>query len=313
MTMYKIEKVSFPMNSCIQFSLNALSLLSISLSVFLVLSNGALAAACSKDSAGKITSSVACTTDTDLRILTFYEVGLCTTRPNAPSINTSFNSANVCKKLFENPVGTRVGISATGSTPLTGGKPQNVDYGTYGFSYFIFDARAGIKTVATFSSPRSTDGSSTGNIARETGSTCWTRSGDKFNWNPTAWSVTPSNIVCGNSVSGYDIAWTLQNSLASGSGVYSQSLNTIQGTYDVFLIKTDGTLASTSSDRDMGDVAKVLVLVPKGVTIDQYTSNVDLSFKVLDGTNVDQQRIGGVDYLYDLAGSGNIVIRLSAN
>ncbi|MDA9116190.1 hypothetical protein N9K66_06610 [Planktomarina temperata] len=280
----------------------------------LLLSAGmANAAACTLNANGEITDTSSCTTDTETRVLTIYEIGLCTSQPSGPTVATPFDSSTSCGLLFGNAIGTRVGISSSGSTALTGSVAPTVDLGTYTHLYMFMDVRAGINTSVKFASPRSTDSSAAGNTARETGELCWTKSGDQYNWRPTAWSVTPTNIVCGSSIADQDIAWTLQNSLGPNSAVFSSTVTSSAGTFQVYLTKTDQTLATTSSDSSMGDVARVLVTAPIDISITKNTKNVDLSFKVLDGTNVDQLANGASSYIYDLAGNGAIFIRATAS
>ena len=270
-------------------------------------------ATCTVNANGEVTDTTACTTDTDLRIMTIYEIGLCLSEPTGPTTTSAFQPTSSCTKIFDNSVGSRVGIRSSGSTALNGSAPLDINTGNYSWMYLFMDPRAGINTNVTFSSARSTDSSSSGNTARETGTKCWTKSGDKYNWYPNAWSVTPTNIVCGNTISGQDTAWTLQNSLDASSGVYYQAVSTAGGTYKIHLTKTDKTRATTSSATSMGDVAKVLVLAPVSTSITDDTRTIDLSFKVLDGTNVDQITNSGTTYLYDLAGSGNIVIQVTTS
>jgi hypothetical protein len=290
-----------------------LSVIVLGLTLYLSPTSQANAAACSINSNGEVTDTSSCTTDTNIRLLTIYEIGLCTSQPSGPTASVAFDSTTNCGLLFGNNEGSTVAITSSGSTALTGSVPPTVDLGTYTHLYMFMGTKAGINTSVKFATARSTDSASSGTTARETGTTCWTKAGDKYNWNPDAWSVTPSNIACGSTITNQDTAWTLQNSLGPNSAVFSQTITTSAGTYEVYLTKIDRTLATTATDNSMGNVAKVLVTAPINVVVNKNTKNVNLSFKILDSTNVDQVTVGGTSFVYDLAGNGAIFIRTTAN
>jgi hypothetical protein len=52
----------------------------------------------------------------------------------------------------------------------------------------------------------------------------------------------------------------------------------------------------------MGNVARVWITAPIDAVVTKNTNNINLSFKVLSNTNVDQVTVGGTSFVHDLAG-----------
>jgi len=272
-------------------------------------------AACSIDNSNRITSTSGCTADAIQRRLNIYEMGLCPTEPSPPTQTTAFDSS-ACSIIFRSGAkASSVTISNQGSSPLLGSK-YRPDNGSYQSMYLIMSTESGIKARVTFDSVRSTDGSRTAGAysPRETGTHCWTKDGRTYNMRTGNWASaerqTPPHIVCGDDVVGLGFSTVVQNSLDAQSAVFSQSVPTSSGLYKVHLIGYDNKLASYSGNDATGDVGKVLVYVPQNITVSDSANGMKISFRLLDATNVDQLSYSGTNYLYDLAGSGNIEIMI---
>jgi len=279
-------------------------------------------AACSTNSNGEITTSTECTANAVARRLMIYELGLCTGSTSSlsaahPTASVTFNpSGNGCTKIFSNTNGAIVDFTSTESTQPDGVYTRPPD-GSYNSLYMILSAvRGGIKAYFDFSSTRNIDDTAGGIYnSSASGTKCWTENDFSYNWSATSWDVSQPDVNCGAALSSdYGFAETYQNSLASNAALFSETVTTQIGDVDIFLLKSDNTLATTASADSMGNVSKFAVIAPKStVTVREEYNNMEITFKVLDGTNVDQKvdTSTGDIYVYGLNGNGGIDTQIS--
>jgi len=285
------------------------------------LSSLTYSAACSTNSNGEITTSTECTANAVARRLMIYELGICTGTTSSlsaahPTSSRTFNPyGNGCSRIFRNTDGVIVDFTSTLSTPLTGNYYRPPD-GTYNSLYMILSAeRGGIKANFDFSSTRNIDDTASSYNSSASGTKCWTENGTHYNWSASSWDISQSDVNCGSSLStDYGFAETKQNSLTSNAALFSQTISTQNGDVNLFLLKSDNTLATLASADSMGNVSKLGVIAPKSsITVREEHNTMSIGFKVLDGTNIDQKvdSSTGDIYVYGLNGNGGISTQIS--
>ena len=287
------------------------------------LSSLTYSAVCSTNSNGEITTSTECTANAVARRLMIYEIGLCEGRSSTmsaahPTASKAFIPDRMgvsCSRIFNNPDGVIVDFTSTLSTPLTGNYYRPPD-GTYNSLYMILSAeRGGIKANFDFSSTRNIDDTASSYNSSASGTKCWTENGTHFNWSASSWDISQSDVNCGSSLStDYGFSETKQNSLTSNAALFSQTISTQIGDVDIFLLKSDNTLATSASADSMGNVSKLGVIAPKSsITVREEHNTMSIGFKVLDGTNIDQKvdTSTGDIYVYGLNGNGGIDTQIS--
>ncbi len=121
--------------------------------------------------------------------LTVYELGLCTSFPDAPT-TTSAAGLLSCTTVYENNAGIVVSVSSTDPpVALSGGTVTVPPAGDYGFGYVLLSNTISVATSVTFSEEQTGQA-----IGSDTGPVCWTVEGEQSSL------LDPPTSECGDSV-----------------------------------------------------------------------------------------------------------------
>ena len=234
-----------------------------------------------------------CSTQPTTQILTFYKVAFCPALPTIPTGTTAIGITN-CSTVFENTAGAPVSIvKGIGTTP--NGTFSAPPYGKYTFAYLELSHVITYKGnfVFTGTAADSKARSST-NVALGvgTGPNCHTN-GDATNF----YFGSLRGITCtGAVVNGGDGAVNsnvIVNSFSDFEGVYgliADSGVTI-GTH-IYLIQSNGKLASGSTSNNNLNVAKLIFLLPINVNVTPDTAGYNLKYNNTRGMDVLQLKNG---------------------
>jgi hypothetical protein len=221
----------------------------------------------------------ACETQPTTQNIIFHKVAFCTALPTEPTSTTATGMTN-CSTVFENTAGATVSIQkGIGTTP--NGTFTDPPYGNYTFAYvelspvFTYKTNLVFNGVTAFSS----DATGTG------GANCQTNGLEDYN-HLYGGVLEHGGITCQVGVGvATDTNITL-NSLDSERELYAGRFAGTNGNIDVYLIKTDGTLANGSELNLNLNVAKVIAFVPITVKITPDTSSYNLLYNNTRGMTV---------------------------
>jgi hypothetical protein len=211
------------------------------------------------------------------------KVAFCTALPTAPTSTTATGMAN-CSTVFENTAGATVSIQkGTGVTPA--GTFTDPPYGNYTFAYVELNPVITYKANLVFTNANalSSDGAAVG-------PNCHTNGIPYFYWD-TLKGITCTGAAAGVAVDTTNTINSLDNNAAVYSGETTEGTN--PGTTRGFLIKTNGTLATTSSSGTIGDVAKLVFVMPMTTNITPDTTSFNLLYNNTRGMIVWQNADGG--------------------
>jgi len=237
---------------------------------------------CTKDVNGAITSVDSCYVQPDEYYMTIYKMGLCTAQPVAPTTGVAADLSS-CTTVFENLTGSRIMAVKGVSGKLTGtmARPAN---GTYTHGYVLAAPQFEIKTKNTFSTPRT----AAGDLASPIGSTCWSTSATAYVYTgPTVTRVAyPGTCNATLDPLTHGVAITSMNSFTS----YVQNLTPTSTFTDpsgtnAYLVSNTMKLG-TGVGLGMGDITRLLGVVPMPVTVSAATTGMDISFKVSQGATL---------------------------
>jgi len=250
------------------------------------ISNSAPATTLTRDNAACAATITASDTECEAQPTTqniiFHKVAFCTALPTEPTSTTATGMTS-CTTVFENTAGATVSIQkGAGTTPNgTFTDPPN---GNYTFAYVelspVFTYKANLVFSAT-PIAKSSDGSGGG-------INCHTNGSDYFHR-----QTSLSGITCQAGVGVATNTNVTLNSLNPDAGLYAARFTGTNGNTDVYLIKSNGTLATTSGDASIGDVAKVIAFVPMTANITPDTTSYNLLYNNTRGMTVWQDANGG--------------------
>ena len=235
-----------------------------------------------------------CSTQPSTQILTFYKVAFCSALPTIPTATTAIGITN-CSTVFENTAGAPVSIvKGIGTTP--NGTFSAPPYGKYTFAYLELSHVITYKGnfVFTGTAADSKARSST-NVALGvgTGPNCHTNGAtDNFYFGSLRGITCTGAVVNGGD--GAVNSNVIVNSFSDFEGVYGAIVDdgvTI-GTH-IYLIQSNGKLASGSTSNNNLNVAKLIFLLPINVNVTPDTAGYNLKYNNTRGMDVLQLRIGG--------------------
>lgn len=240
-----------------------------------------------------------CETEPDGYEITVYNLYLCTSAPTLPTTSSGPDlDAGGCVLIFENSSGSTVSVTKGGSTELDGTftRPAN---DTYSHGYAKMNNTFGLTAQIELDGPK--DGFNGG-----TGVYCSTVSGSGTHQQS---STHTNSSICGAS--------------PTTAGKFVETLNHFDGVGEAFAATAtanniNGTSASItgilvdSSENQASGETEVerlhgLVTFASAVTFTDSTSQVDLSFNVGQGMNLND---GGSDQLFIGSGPFQAIIRV---
>jgi hypothetical protein len=175
-----------------------------------------------------------------------------------------------CSTVFENTAGAMVTIQkGIGTTP--DGTFTAPPYGNYEYAYVELSPVLTYKASLVFSAAKAL--SSTTALNTGGGSTtCRTNGTNNFYWD------TLRGITCGDGLAAADTTNTI-NSLDNNEALYGGTITgTNGGTTHIYLIQSNGTLASGSSSGVNANAAKLIFFIPMTANITPDTTSYNLLY-----------------------------------
>jgi len=231
-----------------------------------------------------------CETTPTTQKITIYKVAFCTAVPTAPTSTTATGMTS-CSTVFENTAGATITIQkGIGTTPDGTFTPP--PYGNYTYAYVELSPVLGYKASFVFNTAKAL--SSDAPLNATTGfTTCWTNGTKNFFWDFL------NGITCGNGVPDPKDTTNTMNSLDNGAAWYGGILTDDEaansgnsGTTHVYLVQSNGTLASGSSEGVNANAAKLIFFMPTTTNITPDTTSYNLLYNNTRGMVVWLNRNG---------------------
>ena len=231
-----------------------------------------------------------CSTQPTTQILTFYKVAFCPALPTIPTSTTAIGITN-CSTVFENTAGATVSIvKGIGTTP--NGTFSAPPYGKYTFAYIELSHVVTYKANLVFSST-TLRSSSDKYVSGGVGPNCHTNGATDNYYFGSLRGITCTGAVV-NGGDGAVNSNVIVNSFSDFEGVYgliADSGVTI-GTH-IYLIQSNGKLASGSTSNNNFNVAKLIFLLPINVNVTPDTTGYNLKYNNTEGMDVLQLNTSG--------------------
>jgi hypothetical protein len=218
------------------------------------------------------TVSVLCETQPTIQSIIFHKVAFCTAIPTAPTLTAATVMTN-CSTVFENTAGATVSIEkGVGAIPAgTFTDPPN---GTYTYAYVELSPTITYKANLVFNA-------GTGALAQsslggaEIGPNCHTN-GTAYRY----WDFLKGITCTGNVVTEAVDTINFINSFDNNEALYGGTLNdgTNPGITHLYLIQSNGTLASGATSGTDGNVAKLIFFLPMTANITADTTSYNLLY-----------------------------------
>ena len=213
----------------------------------------------------------------------FYKVAFCTALPTEPTGTTATGMTN-CTTVFENTAGATVSIQkGTGTTP--NGTFTDPPYGNYTFAYVELSPVVTYKSNLVLSNTNALSSTAVndtvaGGVNCQTNGTAYTHWGNLL------------GITCQTEVGVAANTNVTLNSLDNNGELYAARFPGTNGNTDVYLVKSNGTLATGSTLGGNLNVAKVIAFVPITVNITPDTTSYNLLYNNTRGMTVWQNANG---------------------
>ncbi len=217
-----------------------------------------------------------CETTPTTQKITIYKVAFCTALPTAPTSTTATGMTN-CTTVFENTAGANVTIQkGIGTTPDGTFTPP--PYGNYTYAYVELSPVLAYKASFVFTTAKAL--SSDAALGATTGFTnCQTNGTKNFFWDFL------KGITCQAEVVAAADTTNTMNSLDNGEAWYGGILTDDEsansgnsGTTHVYLVQSNGTLASGSSEGVNANAAKLIFFMPTTANITPDTTSYNLLY-----------------------------------
>ena len=240
-----------------------------------------------------VANGTVCETTPTTQKITIYKVAFCTALPTVPTSTTATGMTN-CTTVFENTAGSLVTIQkGVGTTP--GGTFTDPSFGNYTYAYVELSPVLTYKASLVFTTEKAL--SSTTGVGATTGfTTCRTNGTNNFYWD------TLRGITCGDGLAAADTTNTM-NSFDNNEGLYGGTLTegTNSGTTHLYLIQSNGILASGSSSGVNANAAKLIFFMPMTANITPDTTSYNLLYNNTRGMIVWQNlNTGGNGTFYNI-------------
>lgn len=229
-----------------------------------------------------------------------YEMGLCRSAPNAPTVNSALDLSN-CVVVVKSAAGLTVSVRKGLATALDSSAVTAPPAGSYTHGYALLSPSYEVAGTFTFQSARQPRyaGSGTG-----IGTKCWTKPGVVF---ANAAPRVDMPFDCGSNPPATPGAIVSHiNSFDGFSQQYSYQRQDVEGKlHQVHLLTSDLKLASSAGKDTLGtagsgvDRMVGIMTLPAGSS--NPVSNMDLSFSISEGaTVIFDSTVGGVKTLYGI-------------
>jgi len=215
---------------------------------------------------------IVCETRPTTQKIIFHKVAFCTAIPTAPTSTTAIGMTN-CTTVFENTAGATVSIEkGVGAIPAgTFTDPPN---GTYTYAYVELSPTITYKANLVFNA-------GTGALAKSSlggeaiGPNCHTN-GTAYRY----WDFLKGITCTGNVVTEAVDTINFINSFDNNEALYGGTLNdgTNPGITHLYLIQSNGTLASGATSGTDGNVAKMIFFLPMTANITADTTSYNLLY-----------------------------------
>ena len=228
-----------------------------------------------------------CSTQPATQILTFYKVAFCRAIPTIPTGTTAISITN-CKTVFENTAGATVSIvKGIGTTP--NGTFSAPPYGKYTFAYLELSHVITYKANLVFAS-RTLRSSSDIYVSGGVGPNCHTNGATNIYYLGDLRGMTCTGNSVGNASETNVIVNSFSdNGAAEYDGIISEG-ETV-GTH-VYLIQSNGKLASGSTTNNNVNVEKLIFLLPINATVTSDTKSYNLKYNNTRGVDILQLKTG---------------------
>ena len=239
-----------------------------------------------------VANGTVCETTPTTQKITIYKVAFCTALPTVPTSTTATGMTN-CTTVFENTAGAPVSIQkGVGTTPV--GTFTDPPYGNYTYAYVELSPVLTYKASLTFLTAKALS-SDTGVGATTGFTTCRTNGTTNFYWDFL------KGITCGDGLAAADTTNTI-NSLDNNEALYGGTITgTNGGTTHIYLIQSNGTLASGSSSGVNANAAKLIFFMPMTANITPDTISYNLLYNNTRGMIVWQNlNTGGNGTFYNI-------------
>ena len=240
-----------------------------------------------------------CSTQPTTQILTIYKVAFCSTLPTVPTNTRAIGITN-CSTVFENTAGAPVSIAkGIGTTP--NGTFSAPPYGEYTFAYVELSHVITYKANLVFTGTDTTSKArSSSNVADGvgTGPNCHTNGDENNYYFGSLRGITCTGAVVGNAVNSNVIVNSFNDKTEVYGGIVDEGVTV--GTH-LYLIQSNGKLASGSALNSISNVAKLIFLLPINVKVTPDTTGYNLKYNNTRGMDVLQSRNGGGGPNFNLA------------
>jgi hypothetical protein len=233
---------------------------------------------------GAISDTRECTFLPEEYSFTTYEIGLCTSQPNAPSAGTPFNGEN-CSVVFTNIDGADTTLTDLDTQVNLQGEISRPPNAIYTYAYAVLSPTLSLKTSIDFTANRTatykygTDG---------TGTRCWTTASDLWGYSNDPWGNLNEFVfvACGSSTTPKGRLNFHFNSFWNQSQFINTAIFPIGSAYLITNLQELATVAP-SGYGDWGDVNKLLWIAPITATaITDQVAGLQLRLNLREGAKV---------------------------
>jgi hypothetical protein len=224
-----------------------------------------------------------CEAQPAIQNIIFHKVAFCTAVPTEPTDTTATGMTN-CSTVFENTAGATVSIQKGVGTEPTG-TFSDPPYGKYTFAYVELSPVVTYKSNLVLSNTNALS-STAANDTVAGGVNCQTNGTAYTHWGNLL------GITCQTDVGVAANTNVTLNSLTNNGELYAARFPGTNGNTDVYLVKSNGTLATGSTLGGNLNVAKVIAFVPITVNITPDTTSYNLLYNNTRGMTVWQNANG---------------------
>ncbi len=222
-----------------------------------------------------------CDYEPDTYSITIYQLGLCTSAPTAPDVD-SVAGLSSCTTVYNNPAGATISVSTAAPVVLSGGTVTVPPAGTYAYGYVILANTIRVATSITFTTPR------TGQVGGTSGPVCWTVDQSLLRYDPFT-----NTSQCDSSVGPVGTLTVLFNTLAGEALIYSGS-ETIPETGDLltaYLLESTGFILRNNIDEPSTTANRILGVLTflSPVIVPAQPVSFDIAFRTSSGLGINSE------------------------
>ena len=250
-------------------------------------------------------NGIECEAQPEIQNVIFHKVAFCTALPTEPTGTTATGMTN-CKTVFENTAGTTVSIQkGVGTTPA--GTFTDPPFGNYTFAYVELSPVVTYKTNLVFSGTKALGSNESNNPVVAGVNNCQTNGEEYFHWgNLKGISCqvgvgTGANAAANTNVTLNSLSNDGCDNINCTNGLYAGRFPGTNGNTDIYLVKSNGALASNSVLNNVATggnaanaVAKLIVFLPMTAKITPDTTSYNLLYNNTRGMTV-WQNPNGID------------------